>query len=273
MRGAGQAQDHVGGQPVAELGVDVVGPDDALGQLGPGVGRLVGEAGPTEHGDPAGPVGRRGRSGWRRPRSSSASVQRTGASSCPRRARAARSGGRRELTASKPNRPLSQSQDQLTGSVSTPWKRRTWLRHDCTAMRQPTEQPVQVDSTSSRSHGRAWNRYGLAVSAPTGQICTVLPEKYEQNGSSGKVLTSVRRSPVHEVDQRVAGHLLGEAGAPVAQDAALAVEVDRLGDGDRLGVVPLLLDPARLARAVGHGLVLQRALAALVAHRAVERDG
>ncbi len=31
----------------------------------------------------------------------------------------------------------------------------------------------------------------MAVSAPTGQICTVLPLKYEENGSSGKVLTSV----------------------------------------------------------------------------------
>src|SRR6476659_8831964 len=58
-------------------------------------------------------------------------------------------------------------------------------------MRQPTEQFVQVDSTSSRSQGRARNRYGLAVSAPTGQIWTVLPEKYELNGSSGNVLTSV----------------------------------------------------------------------------------
>ena len=28
------------------------------------------------------------------------------------------------------------------------------------------------------------------MSAPTGQICTVLPEKYEENGSWGKVLTS-----------------------------------------------------------------------------------
>ena len=55
-------------------------------------------------------------------------------------------------------------------------------------MRQPTEHVVQVDSTCSRSHGRALNRYGLAVSAPTGQICTVLPEKYEANGSSGNVI-------------------------------------------------------------------------------------
>src|SRR5215213_6016409 len=58
-------------------------------------------------------------------------------------------------------------------------------------MRQPTEQPVHVDSTSSRSHGRALKRYGVAVNAPTGQICTVLPEKYDENGSSGNVSTCV----------------------------------------------------------------------------------
>ena len=33
-------------------------------------------------------------------------------------------------------------------------------------------------------------RYGVAVSAPTGQICTVLPLKYEENGSVGNVATS-----------------------------------------------------------------------------------
>ena len=50
---------------------------------------------------------------------------------------------------------------------------------------------MHVDSTWSRSHGRALKRYGVAVSAPTGQICTVLPLKYDANGWSGKVLTSV----------------------------------------------------------------------------------
>ena len=58
-------------------------------------------------------------------------------------------------------------------------------------MRQPTEHVVQVLSTCSRSHGRALNRYGLAVRAPTGQICTVLPLKYDANGSSGNVMTWV----------------------------------------------------------------------------------
>ena len=50
-RGAGEAEHELGGKPVAELGVDVVGADDALGQLGPGVGALVGEPGAAEHGD------------------------------------------------------------------------------------------------------------------------------------------------------------------------------------------------------------------------------
>ncbi len=58
-------------------------------------------------------------------------------------------------------------------------------------VRQPTEHVVQVVSCSPRSHGRALKRYGAAVSAPTGQICTVLPEKYDANGSSGNVITWV----------------------------------------------------------------------------------
>ena len=58
-------------------------------------------------------------------------------------------------------------------------------------MRQPTAHVVQVDSVWAKSHGRALKRYGAAVSAPTGQICTVLPEKYDENGSPGKVSTWV----------------------------------------------------------------------------------
>ena len=76
---------------------------------------------------------------------------------------------------------------------------------------------------------------------------------------------------VLEVDERVAGHVLGEAGAAVAEDAALAVEGHEVADRDRLLEVALLLDEPALARAVGHRLVLERALAALVAHGAVER--
>ncbi len=68
--------------------------------------------------------------------------------------------------------------------------RRFW--DDCTATRQPTAHVVHVDSTWSRSHGRAVKRYGVAVSAPTGQICTVLPLKYDSKGSVGNVATSTR---------------------------------------------------------------------------------
>ena len=48
-RGLRQTDDRDTGKPVVELRVDVVGADDALGQLRPGVGRFVGEASPAEH--------------------------------------------------------------------------------------------------------------------------------------------------------------------------------------------------------------------------------
>ena len=175
------------------------------------------------------------------------------------------------LTDSKPKRPLSHNQPQLTGSMSTPWYRRISLRLDCTTMRQPVAQPEQVLSTWSRSQGRALKRYGDAVRAPTGQICTVLPAEVAGEGVVREGVDLRLAAAVLEVDQRVAGDVLGEAGAPVAEDAALAVEGHEVADRDRLLEVPLLLDEPALARAVGHRLVLEGALAALVADRAVER--
>ena len=74
------------------------------------------------------------------------------------------------LTPSKPKRPLSHNQLWFTGSASIPRSRVNRPEDDCTATRQPTAHPVQVDSTCSKSHGRAANRYGVAVKAPTGQI-------------------------------------------------------------------------------------------------------
>ena len=64
---------------------------------------------------------------------------------------------------------------------------------------------------------------------------------------------------------------LAEARAAVAEDAALAVERDRGRDRDRLLEGELLEAHPRVAGAVAEGEVLQRALAALVADRAVER--
>ena len=91
------------------------------------------------------------------------------------------------------------------------------------------------------------------------------------NGSAGKIGDLDAVAPVGEVDERLAGDLVGEAGAAGALDAALPVQEHERADLDRLGPVPLLLDEAALARPVRERLVLERALAALVADRAVER--
>ena len=177
------------------------------------------------------------------------------------------------LTASKPKRPLSQSQPQLTGSTSTP----TVAQHLVAAT------TATDDAAADRARRCRWTRPGLEVPRAGLEAVGLRGERADRADLHG-VAAEVRRerlvgegvdlgvvAAVEEVDQRVAGHLLGEPGAAVAEDAALAVEVDEVADRDRLLVVPLLLDEAALARAVGHGLVLQRALAALVAHRAVER--
>ena len=75
-----------------------------------------------------------------------------------------------------------------------------------------------------------------------------------------------------EQDQLVVlGDLLREAHAAVAEDAALAVDRHQRRELERLLEVALGLDEARGAGAPAVGDVLQRALAALVADRAVER--
>ena len=79
------------------------------------------------------------------------------------------------------------------------------------------------------------------------------------------------RAAVDGHELAVLGHVRGEAGAAVAEDAALAVERDRGRDRDRLLEGPLREGHPRLPRPVAEGQVLQRALAALVADRAVER--
>src|SRR6266581_2156984 len=75
---------------------------------------------------------------------------------------------------------------------------------------------------------------------------------------------------VHQVDERVAGDLLGEPGAALAQYAPLAVEQYLRRDVDRLLVGALDVVEPGIGTPGGHRLVLQGALAALVTHRAVE---
>jgi hypothetical protein len=81
----------------------------------------------------------------------------------------------------------------------------------------------------------------------------------------------LQRATLEQLDERVARDLAGEPRAARAQHTALAVQADLRGDGHGLLVPPLAVDEPALARPVGQRLVLQRALAALVAHRAVER--
>ena len=81
---------------------------------------------------------------------------------------------------------------------------------------------------------------------------------------------------IGDVDLRVGIDFLHEADAARAEDAAVAVEHERRTEVDvRLDALAIEHPPleahAALVRAEAVGEVLQRALAALVAHRAVER--
>ena len=96
-----------------------------------------------------------------------------------------------------------------------------------------------------------------------GELAVVRPAL---EGGDDRVRAAVLR---HQL--QVAGHVLAEPRAAVAEDAALAVELDQRRDRHRLGVGALGQRHAGAAGAVAEGQVLQRALAALVADRAVER--
>jgi len=79
------------------------------------------------------------------------------------------------------------------------------------------------------------------------------------------------RAALGEDQLPVLGDLLAEAHAAVAEDAALTVDRDQRRERQRLDEVALGLDHAAAASAPAERVVLQRALAALVADRAVKR--
>src|SRR5207247_1080136 len=79
------------------------------------------------------------------------------------------------------------------------------------------------------------------------------------------------RAPGEQLEEPVAADLVAEPRAPRAQDAALAVEPDQRRHRDRLREHALRVDEAALARPERERLILQRALSAAVADRAVER--
>ena len=76
---------------------------------------------------------------------------------------------------------------------------------------------------------------------------------------------------LEQLELLVLGHLLAEPDAPIAEDAALTVDLDQGRERKRLLEVALGVGEAALSRAPAHRDVLERALAALVAHRAIER--
>ena len=267
----GKPEHDLGRQAVAELRVDVVGAEHALGEARPHVRVLVRAARAAEHRDRRGAVRVERRAAGRRPR------RRAPRATTPRPAR------RRLRTIGARTRSVGVHPLEAVAALVAEPTVVDRLGVDAEQAHEPVRRRLQraaalhrarLCTTSRPSRGPTaapGSGTALAVSAPTGQICTVLPEKYESNGSLGEVEHLHAVAAVDEVDQRVARDLVGEARAAAALDAALAVEQHEIAERDRLLEVALLLDEARLAGAERERLVLQRALAAAVAHRAVER--
>ncbi|CAM5610745.1 hypothetical protein SCALM49S_08424 [Streptomyces californicus] len=79
-------------------------------------------------------------------------------------------------------------------------------------MEQPPEHCSHTEGVETRSKGRERNRYAAEVSAPTGQIWMVLPEKYDWKGSPSPVptcwsaprsISSIIGSPATWLENRV----------------------------------------------------------------------
>ncbi len=260
--------EELGRQPVADLGVAVVDAD-GVGEAGPGEGVLVRAACPAEQGDAARPARLHGVGD--------------------------QLGG--DVERGVPRR-LGQPALAAHEGRAEPLLRAHGLEVEAPAVAQPT--PVhgigvhaQVahelvaagldDDTAADRARRARALDLLEIPRPGLEPVGRGRERADGTDLHG-VAREVRRerfvgeredlglvAPVGEGDERVAGDLVGEPGAPVTEDAALAVEQDEVADRDRLLEVALLLEVPALARAVAQRLVLQRALAALVADRAVER--
>ncbi len=81
-------------------------------------------------------------------------------------------------------------------------------------------------STDERSNGRATKRYGVAVSAPTGQIWTVFPLNGGTEVLSRRDRHLLTGATIEQLDEAVSGDLVAEPCAPRAQDAPLAVQPD-----------------------------------------------
>ncbi len=313
----GQAQHEIGGKPVAQLGVDRVGADDALGELGPGVGGLVGQPGPTDQRHRVGAAGVLGRAEPVRGGGqglapadrdqlaplADAGLHQSAVLEATRLARLAQ-----ELAAAGPQaddlgRGRRDHVDSFVGQLARQGAvvdlvAVDRLEGEAALVAQPAvvdrlgvdaEQPGEAVLRGLHGHPAADRAGGaggfdlIEVPRPGGETVRSGGQRADRadlhgvaaevgrEGLGGEGGHLDRLTPPGEVDLRLAGHVRGEARAAGALDAAFAVEQHEVRDGDGLLEVALLLDEARLTGAVGQRLVLQRALAALVAHRAVER--
>ena len=159
----------------------------------------------------------------------------------------------------------------MTGSESTANNRTSRFDDDCNAPRHCIEHVLHDVSAVARSQGRARNRYCEAVERADRADLHGVAREVRVEGLLGEVQDLRAIAAIDEVDQGVAGDLVGESRAARALDAALAVEQHEIRERNGLREVALLFDEPRLARTERERLVLQGAFAAAVAHRAVER--
>src|SRR5437899_12733647 len=94
------------------------------------------------------------------------------------------------LTNSNPQRPRSHSQPSSIASLVRDIRRVILSTRTSTRALQPTLQLLHTLGMCFNSHGRALKRIVLAVSAPTGHISTVFPDKIELKALSGAVPTT-----------------------------------------------------------------------------------
>ena len=262
--------DELGGQAVAELRVDVVGADHALGEHRPDVRVLVRAARAAEHRDRC----RRRAGSWpsrsRRPRGRARRATTPRASAPPSRTCGSSSAvvgvHPLEAVATLVAQPavvhrLGVDAEQAHEAVRRRLHRAAALHRARRARRLDRREVPGPGAEAVLARGQRADRADLHGVAREVRVERLLFEVQDLHAIAA----------VDEVDERVARDLVGEADAARALDAALAVEQHEVAQRDRLREVALLLDEPRLAGTERERLVLQRALAAAVADRAVER--
>ncbi len=267
--GAGQAEDGFGGEAVAQLGVDVVGAQDDPGQLGPGVGILVGQAGAADHADGAPAMDVSGLLQCGRHR-----VEGFGPADLDQFVTLAHEGGGHPLHAAEslPVEAALVAQPALVDRVGVDAQ----FAGDVVTARLDGDPAPHGAGRAAALGLLDIPRPGLEAvrGAREGADRADLNRVAAEVGGEGLAREGRHLDHVAahgEVDLGIARDLVGKTGAASALDAAFAVEQDQFGEGDGLLPVALLLDEAGLARAEGERLVLEGAFAALVTHRAVQR--